>query len=117
MPLCEHALKDDIVYACTDPTKYADDTSTGYTNIGRRTLFYGMIGDLGFSSAMPWAFFPTSDGGKIPDMCQGGESGWNVLAAGGFYVMMNHAGLFFLYANLSSSTTGAEFGARLLFHP
>ena len=69
---------------------------------------------------MPWAFFPTGVGGSettyIPDYA-GCSSGWRVLDVGGGWDGGGDAGLFFFYANYTSSNAGSDVGARLLFHP
>ena len=69
---------------------------------------------------MPWAFFPTGVGGSettyIPD-CAYCSSGWRVLFVGGDWSIGGFAGLFYFYANYTSSITYSYVGARLLFHP
>lgn len=52
------------VYVCTDPAKYADDTSDGYTNAGTRASSSGYISALGASTTAPWAIYPSSAGGS-----------------------------------------------------
>mgnify|MGYP000553262785 CR=1 FL=1 len=52
------------VYVCTDPAKYADDTSAGYTNAGTRASSSGYISALGVSTTAPWAIYPSSTGGS-----------------------------------------------------
>ena len=44
-------------------------------------------------------------------------SGWRVLFVGGYWNAGGYAGLFYFYANGTSSYTGSSVGARLLFHP
>ena len=44
-------------------------------------------------------------------------SGWRVLRVGGVWGYGGVAGLFYFYANSSSSGTYSYVGARLLFHP
>ena len=69
---------------------------------------------------MPWAFFPTGVGGSettyIPDYAYY-NSGWRVLFVGGSGGAGGAAGLFYFYANSTSSLTYSNVGARLLFHP
>ena len=69
---------------------------------------------------MPWAFYPTAVGGSettyIPD-CAYYLSGWRVLHVGGNWGLGGGAGLFYFYANASSSVSYSNVGARLLFHP
>ena len=45
------------------------------------------------------------------------NSGWRVLVVGGYWVNGGFAGLFYFYANNSSSDSYSYVGARLLFHP
>ena len=45
------------------------------------------------------------------------NSGWRVLLVGGNWNNGGNAGLFYFYANSSSSGTYSYVGARLLFHP
>ncbi len=113
-------FNDDAVYVCTDPTKYADDTATGYTNIGNRAQDGGFIKSFGLSPDAPYAFFPEAIGGSnstyIPDGCYY-LIDWCVLYVGGFWGSRQYAGLFHFGANYASSYTYSIFGARLLFHP
>ena len=44
-------------------------------------------------------------------------SGWRVLFVGGYWGNGGSAGLFYFYANYTSSITDSDVGARLLFHP
>ena len=45
------------------------------------------------------------------------NTGWRVLIVGGRYTNGLDAGLFLFDANNASSDSGANVGARLLFHP
>lgn len=81
----------------------------------------GWIKAIGISSAAPWAFFPIEVGGSettyIPDYacC---ISGWRVLYVGGYYSnTTGYVGLFYFYADGTSSNSYSGVGARLLFHP
>ena len=69
---------------------------------------------------MPWAFYPTAVGGSettyIPDYAYY-YSGWRVLFVGGNWGDGGYAGLFYFYANNTSSNAHSSVGARLLFHP
>lgn len=108
------------VYVCTDPTKYADDTSAGYTNAGTRTTSSGYISALGTSTTAPWAIYPSSAGGSettyIPDYSWA-SSGWLVLYVGGRWFGGSDAGLFYFNGINSSSNSSSNIGARLLFVP
>ncbi len=108
------------VYVCTDPTKYADDTSTNYINAGTKSQTDGWIKDIGLSSDAPWTFLPSETGGSsttyIPDYAYY-NSGWRVLRVGGFWNAGSDAGLFFFGAYYASSSASTGIGARLLFVP
>ena len=108
------------VYVCTDPAKYADDTSDGYTNAGTRASSSGYISALGASTTAPWAIYPSSAGGSettyIPDYSWT-SSGWLVLYVGGSWGYGSNAGLFYFNGNYSSSNSNSSVGARLLFVP
>lgn len=108
------------VYVCTDPAKYADDTSDGYTNAGTRASSSGYISALGASTTAPWAIYPSSAGGSettyIPDYSWT-SSGWLVLYVGGYWDNGSHAGRFYFGGNYSSAHSNSYIGARLLFVP
>lgn len=113
-------FSNDTVYVCTDPTKYADDTSTGYTNAGTRATSGGYINALGASTTAPWAIYSSSTGGSdttyIPDYSWY-SSGWPVLFAGGCWNTGSNAGLFCFFGYYGSSYSDGGVGARLLFIP
>lgn len=108
------------VYVCTDPAKYADDTSSGYTDVGTRTTSSGYISALGMSATAPWAIYPAAAGGSettyVPDYSWTG-TGWLVLYAGGCRDSGSYAGLFCFCGYGGSSSSGSGIGARLLFVP
>ena len=108
------------VYICTDISKYADDTTTNYTNIGTKTSSDGYISSFEHPSTSPWSFYPTETrGGEttyIPDYASYG-SGWRVLYVGGCWGYGSGAGLFYFNAGDSSSYSYSYIGARLLFVP
>ena len=108
------------VYVCTDPAKYADDTSAGYTNAGTRASSSGYISALGVSTTAPWAIYPSSTGGSettyIPDYSWTAD-GWLVLAVGGCWVDRTNSGLFYFYGENGSSYSHGGIGSRLLFVP
>ena len=108
-------------YICTDPSKYADDTSTNYTSAGLSLPSGGNIKTLGNCTALPWAFIPTGTGGSgttyVPDYVTS-NSGWCVLCVGGCYgSVAAYCGLFFFNGNCHSSGAGSGIGARLLYVP
>ena len=113
-------FSDGTVYVCTDISKYADNTSTNYTNIGTKAQSDGYISATGYSSTSPWSFYPTSTSGSettyIPDYAYY-SSGWRVLYVGGYWNSGSYAGLFFFFASHDSSSSYSSVGARLLFVP
>ena len=101
-------------YACTDPSKYADDTLTGYTNIG--TLpDSGWIKDLTVTDN--GLLIPKTNGGSettyIPDYMWS-YSGWRVLCVGGSWGNGTNAGLLCFDADGTSSGSSSGISARLL---
>ena len=108
-------------YICTDPSKYADDTSTNYTAAGLSLPSSGYIKTLGNSTALPWAFIPTAQGGSqttyVPDRVSS-DSGWRALCVGGCYDnTAGDCGLFCFNGYSGSSSAYSDFGTRLLFIP
>lgn len=101
-------------YYCTDPSKYADDTTTGYTQIGTLPS-NGWIKDLTVTDN--GLLIPKTVGGSettfIPDYAYS-SSGWHVLYVGGGWGNGSSAGLLCFFANYSSSDSGSDFSARLL---
>lgn len=108
------------VYVCTDPAKYADDTSAGYINAGARASSGGYISALGVSTTAPWAIYPSSAGGSettyIPDYSWT-SSGWLALYVGGNWGYGSRVGLFYFNGDYGSSSSANSIGARLLFVP
>ena len=101
-------------YYCTDPSKYADDTATGYTKIG--TLpGSGWIKDLTVTDN--GLLIPKTSGGSettyIPDYVYS-SSGWRVLYVGGSWNEGTYAGLLSFNASTSSSGSYSNVSARLL---
>ncbi len=101
-------------YYCTDPSKYADNTATGYTNIGTLPAS-GYIKDLTVTDN--GLLIPKTSGGSettyIPDYMWS-SSGWRVLYVGGSWDNGADAGLLCFYANNSSSYSNSGISARLL---
>ena len=104
-------------YYCTDPSKYADDTATGYTNIGTLPAS-GWIKDLTV----------TDNGLLIPKPSRGSETtyvpdyaysdpDWRVLCVGGDWNEGTYAGLLSFNASTSSSGSYSNVSARLLCEP
>lgn len=105
------------VYYCTDPSKYADDTATGYTKIGTLPAS-GYIKDLIVTDN--GLLIPKTTGGSettyIPDYMWS-SSGWRVLCVGGDWSYGANAGLLCFFANNASSDSGSSISARLLCEP
>lgn len=101
-------------YYCTDPSKYADDTATGYTNIGTLTSS-GWIKDLTVTDN--GLLIPKNTGGSettyIPDHMWS-SSGWRVLYVGGYWGSGADAGLLCFNASGTSSYSYSNISARLL---
>lgn len=113
-------FSDRLAYICLNPANFADDTSTNYTSSGVTLCASGWITGLTRSTAFPFAFLPTANGGSettyIPDYVNS-NTGWCVLMVGGGWVIAGYAGLFYFSAYDSSSSTSTNVGARLLFLP
>lgn len=101
-------------YYCTDPSKYADDTATGYTKIGTLPAS-GWVKDLTVTDN--GLLIPkTTDGSEttyIPDYMWS-SSGWRVLFVGGYWGSGTSAGLLCFSASNASSHSGSSISARLL---
>ena len=107
-------------YICTDPTKYADDTTANYTSTGvTLSSTTGWIKGLGLSTNFPWAYLPNEVGGSgstfIPDYVTHHSQGWQVLVVGGYYSDGSYAGLFRFGSNYTSLESNSTIGARLQF--
>lgn len=102
-------------YYCTDPSQYADDTTTGYTQIGTLPAS-GWIKDLTVTDN--GLLIPKTVGGSettfIPDYANS-SSGWRVLGVGGNWDYGSNAGLLYFSAGrTSSSDSYSSISARLL---
>ena len=101
-------------YYCTDPSKYADDTATGYTNIGTLSA-PGYIKDLTVTDN--GLLIPKTTGGSettyIPDYMWP-SSGWRILVVGGDCSDGANAGLLCFRAQYDSSDSSLSVSARLL---
>ncbi len=101
-------------YYCTDPSKYADDTETGYTNIGFLPA-NGWITDLTVTEN--GLLIPKYNGGSettyVPDYVYS-SSGWRVLCVGGYWGNGSGAGLLCFGADDASSGSSSGISARLL---
>ena len=104
-------------YYCTDPSKYADDTATGYTNIGTLPAS-GWIKDLTVTDN--GLLIPKTSGGSettyVPDYAYS-DPDWRVLCVGGDWNEGTYAGLLNFNASTSSSGSYSNVSARLLCEP
>lgn len=101
-------------YYCVDPSKYADDTATGYTKIGTLPAS-GWIKDLTVTDN--GLLIPKTSGGSettyVPDYVYS-SSGWRVLCVGGGWDDGASAGLLCFNASGASSDSYSDISARLL---
>nr|DAM97167.1 MAG TPA: tail collar fiber protein [Caudoviricetes sp.] len=101
-------------YYCTDPSKYADDTATGYTNIGSLPT-NGRITDLTVTEN--GLLIPKYNGGSdttyVPDYVYSAP-GWRILCVGGGYSSGTGAGLLCFYAHNDSSESSSNVSTRLM---
>lgn len=108
------------VWVSTNPDSFADDTSNGYTNIGKRATQNNYIRSMAVQSAAPWAMFPTALGGSdstyVSDYSWYGD-GWAVLYVGGYWSSGSDAGLWYFDGYNVSSGSGSGLGLRLLWKP
>ncbi len=109
------------VYVCTDPTKYADDTATGYVDIGTTVQARGYVKSLGLSPNAPYAFLVNEVGGSdssyIPDNYSIRLDGWACFCVSGAFGNKKTVGLFYLTGSYGSGVSSTSNGARLLYHP
>lgn len=113
------------VWVCTDPSKYADNTTENYTNVGNRVELtdpnYGWITRMDVSTVFPWTFFPTaSEGGSsVSYVCDYTyyAAGWRVLPVGGDWAGGTTAGLWYFYGDGAASRALVSLGLRLLHIP
>lgn len=101
-------------YYCTDPSKYADDTTTGYTQIGTLPAS-GWIKDL--TVTVDGLLIPDTTGGSestyIPDYVDSFSDG-RVLQVGGSGGDSSYAGLLCFNAYRDSSYSSSVISARLM---
>lgn len=105
-------------YYCTDPSKYADDTATGYTDIDTLPAS-GYIRDLTVTDN--GLLIPKTSGGSVttyvPDYVYSTSSGWRVLYVGGGWGDGSNAGLLCFGTNGAASSSYSNVSARLLCEP
>ncbi len=106
-----------MAYACTDPSKYADDTENDYTKIGDLPSTQGWIKDLIVTDN--GLLIPKTSGGSettyVPDyVYPSSSSSWRVLYVGGDWSSGADAGLLCFNASVASSYSHSSVSARLL---
>lgn len=112
----------DNYYVCTDPTKYADDTATGYTKVSFTSpTSNAYITKEGMDTALPWAMLPSeatngSETTHYPDYFYQ-NSGWRVAKRSGYWSYGSACGVWCLSCGDTSSYTYTSVGSRLLYDP
>jgi len=111
-------------YVCNDPSKYADDTASNYTQLsysGATNWNPSYIKTEGFDANNPWAMMPSEagSGSDTTFMCDGiwSNTGWRVFKRGGVWDNASIAGLFAANVYDASSVAGTNSGSRLLYLP
>ena len=114
-------MNNENVYICTDPSKYADDTSDNYTFIGTRASFNGYVKKVSVPSGENnWCMFPTEVGASSTTyLCDYStyNIGWRVLHVGGSWGSGPSAGFLCFYGISTSADLSSSIGLRLLWAP
>ena len=104
-----------IAYYCTDPSKYVDDTETGYTKIGTLPSS-GWIKDL--TVTRDGLLVPKAVGGSettyIPDYIYSSSSGWRTLRVSNWYGSATTGGLLHFGAATALSGASSNVSARVM---
>ena len=112
----------DNYYVCTDRSKYADDTATGYTKVSFTSpTSNAYISKEGMDNALPWAMLPSeATGGSettfYPDYFYQ-NSGWRVAIRSGSWSDGSRCGVWVLDCYNTSSDSHTYIGSRLLYDP
>ena len=120
---------DGTYYICNDPSKYADNTATGYTKLnysGVTNWSSSFITKEGLDSEtnngeFDFVMLPTEAGGgsgttHYCDACWS-STGWRVFRHGGFWGLGAVCGLFAAALHAASSGASADYGCRLIYIP
>ena len=116
-------FSDREIYVCNDPSKYKDDTSTGYTKLTyAKTYNNGYAQSEGLdtktnSHVMIPVTNSASETTHYCDYTYNTRTGWYVLCSSGSWNYGSRCGLFFAACYYSSSVSGSYFGSRLLYIP
>ena len=112
---------DGLIYVCTNPSKYADDTATNYTKLAYSKIQGdGYISSLGLDANVPWTQIPTGAAGSDSTyLCDKYyyNPGWLVACVGGNWYGGSSAGLFSFNSSYNSSGYSSATGSRLLILP
>ena len=111
-------------YVCNDQSKYADDTSTGYTALSFKapTNLGGYITGEGLDTgANAHVFLPiaANGGSETTHFCDYAytSTGWRVFLRGGYWINGSPCGLFCASLSSPSSCSFSDIGSRLLYIP
>lgn len=116
---------DGTYYVCNDPSKYADDTATNYTQLsftGATNWSSSYITTEGLDTGsnahvmLPSAAGSGSETTYQCDACWS-STGWRVFPHGGYWAGGSLCGLFAAYLYSASSPSDTSFGSRLLYLP
>lgn len=114
-------FNDGLIYVCTNPSKYSDDTAADYAKLAYSKIQNnGLISSLGLDANAPWAQLPTAVAGSDSTyLCDYyySTAGWRVSCVGGDWSDGSNAGLFCLFSSNASSSFSSHFGSRLLVLP
>lgn len=114
-------INDRIPYFCNSYT-FANDTSTGYTQIGfNLPSTTGFISAMGYDSNNDWIMLPSEASGASAKSAIGdrvsSNSGWRVACLGGSRGNSSGAGAFCWSCGNSSSISIDDISARIMYIP
>ena len=106
-----------VNYVCSNPTNFADDTTTNYTLFGSTNPLASGYQETLQSNI---GFLPATVGGSGSDVARITDyyyyaAGWVAPLVGGAASYGSSCGLFYLYANDAASYVGSHIGSRLCF--
>lgn len=110
-------------WICNDPSKYADDTTTGYTDSSYKGLTgwnANYITTVGLDANLPHTMLPEGYGAsETTNYCDAVWANTNkrVYAYGGLWLDGSKCGLFATYLYHASSNTDRSIGSRLIYIP
>jgi hypothetical protein len=116
-------INNGALYYCTDQSKFADDTASGYTLLSYSipTSLSNSFGTaLGNDPNAPWAALPSafSGGSETTYLCDScySSTGWRVAYVGGNWNNGGQCGLSYWHLNNASSNANTNLGGRLLVY-